>query len=120
MNNVPPMPSNPFDVLNENTDSSGFPYVAQMISLLEAGPVKNLVTQTGKSVEFYGHEGSEADLLRYFARRPEMGEDTQSLLDNIDLLDEDYPSGLGISFSNLVLQIDDDEVDFVIGLKSER
>ena len=49
-----------------------------------------------------------------------MGEDTQSLLDNIDLLDEDYPSGLGISFSNLVLQIDDDEVDFVIGLKSER
>ena len=27
-----------------------------MISLLEAGPVKTLVTQTGKPVEFYGHD----------------------------------------------------------------
>jgi len=127
MNDVPPMPFNPFDVMNQNTDNSGFPYVAQMISLLEAGPVITLVTLTGKPVEFYGHEKAEADMFRHFARRPEWGEATESVLDNCDLLDEEYSlnhtltrTGERIGFSQLVLQITDEEVDFIIGLKQER
>lgn len=70
--------------VNEPQDNLSFPYVRQMIRMLEAGPVTTIKVPTGQDVQFFGLQGAEADFFRFFARRPEMGENTQSLLDNIE------------------------------------
>jgi|TARA_R110001606_G_scaffold394517_1_gene565506 hypothetical protein len=89
--------------------------------MLEAGPVTTIKVPTGQDVQFFGLQGAEADFFQFFARRPEMGENTQSLLDNIEEIGE----GLTIAnttFEEVAAVMDDDEddeIDFVIGLKTE-
>ena len=107
--------------MNEPQDSLGFPYVRQMITMLEAGPVTTIRLATGKDVQFFGLQGAEADFFYFFSRSPDMGENTQSLLDNTELLGE----GLTVAnttFEEVAAVMDEDEdeeVDFVIGLKTE-
>ena len=107
--------------VNEPQDNLSFPYVRQMIRMLEAGPVTTIKVPTGQDVQFFGLQGAEDDFFQFFARRPEMGENTQSLLDNIEEIGE----GLTIAnttFEEVAAVMDDDEddeIDFVIGLKTE-
>jgi hypothetical protein len=105
-----------------STDNLGFPYVRQMITLLEAGPVTTIKLPTGNDVQFFGFQGAEADFFRFFSRRPEMDEDTQSILDNIELVGEDLvvPNS---TFEEVAAVMDgddgDEDIDFCIGLKFE-
>ena len=105
--------------MNEPQDNLSFPYVRQMIRMLEAGPVTTINLATGKDVQFFGLQGAEADFFYSFARRPEMGENTQSLLDNTELVGEALTIADATFEDVAELMDDDDEIDFVIGLKAE-
>ena len=110
---------NPFEY--EPQDYLSLPYVRQTISMLEAGPVTTIKVPTGQDVQFFGLQGAEADFFYSFARRPEMGENTQSLLDNTELVGEALTIA-NTTFEEVAAVMDDEEdeeVDFVIGLKSE-
>ena len=104
--------------INEPQDDLNFPYVTQMIKMLEAGPVTTIKAPVGKDVQFFGLQGAEADFFYFFARRPEMGENTQSLLDNTELVGESttVPNS---TFAGVAAAMSDEEIDFVIGLKTE-
>jgi hypothetical protein len=108
--------------MNEPQDSLSFPYVRQMIRMLEAGPVTTIKVPAGQNVQFFGLQGAEADFFYFFARRPEMGENTQSLLDNTELLLGEGLTVANTTFEEVAAVMDEDEdeeVDFVIGLKTE-
>lgn len=94
-----------------------FPYAPQIFNILEAGPVTTIKASTGQEVQFFGFDGDDADFYRFFARRPDMGEDNQSLLDNIDLIESDWE--IEGTFSEIAQQIDDSDIDFCIGLQVE-
>jgi hypothetical protein len=107
--------------MNEPQDNLGFPYVRQMITMLEAGPVTTINLATGKDVQFFGLQGAEADFFYFLARRPDMGENTQSLLDNTELVGDSLVSD-NTTFEEIaaiMYEDEDEEVDFVIGLKTE-
>ena len=108
--------------MNEPQDNLGFPYVRQMITMLEAGPVTTIKVPAGQNVQFFGLQGAEADFFYFFARRPERGENTQSLLDNTELLLGEGLTVANTTFEEVAALMDEDEdeeVDFVIGLKTE-
>ena len=108
-------------ITSEPQEDLSFPYVRQMIKMLEAGPVTTIKLATGKDVQFFGLQGADADFFYSFARRPEMSENTQSLLDNTELLG-DALAIAGLTFGDVAEIMDeimDEEVDFVIGLKTE-
>jgi hypothetical protein len=87
--------------------------------MLEAGPVTTIKVPTGQDVQFFGLQGAEADFFYSFARRPEMGENTQSLLDNTELVGEAFTIANSTFEEVAAVMDEDEEVDFVIGLKSE-
>ena len=107
--------------MNEPQDNLDFPYVRQMITMLEAGPVTTINLVTGKDVQFFGLQGAEADFFYFFARRPEMGENTQSLLDNTELVGDSMTANNATfeELATIMYEAEDAEVDFVIGLKTE-
>ena len=105
----------------EPKDDLSFPYVRQMISMLEAGPVTTIKVPTGQNVKFFVLQGAEADFFYSFSVDPEKGENTQSLLDNAELVGEALTIA-NTTFEEVAAVMDDDEdeaVDFVIGLKTE-
>jgi hypothetical protein len=107
--------------MNEPQDNLGFPYVRQMTTMLEAGPVTTISLATGKDVQFFGLQGAEADFFYFLSRRPDMGENTQSLLDNTELVGDSLASD-NTTFEEIaaiMYEDEDEEVDFVIGLKTE-
>jgi hypothetical protein len=107
--------------MNEPQDNLGFPYVRQMTTMLEAGPVTTISLATGKDVQFFGLQGAEADFFYFLSRRPDMGENTQSLLDNTELVGDSLVSD-NTTFEEIaaiMYEDEDEEVDFVIGLKTE-
>ena len=98
-------------------DNLDFPYVHQMITILEAGPVTTIKASTGQEVQFFGFDDDDADFYRFCTRRPDMGEDNQSLLDNIDIIEDDWE--IDGTFSEIAQHIDDSTIDFCIGLQVE-
>ena len=107
--------------MNEPQDNLGFPYVRQMTTMLEAGPVTTIKLATGKDVQFFGLQGAEADFFYFLSRDPDMGENTQSLLDNTELVGDSLASD-NTTFEEIaaiMYEDEDEEVDFVIGLKTE-
>lgn len=108
---------NPFEY--EPQDNLSLPYARQTISMLEAGPVTTIKVPTGQDVQFFGLQGAEADFFHSFARRPEMGENTESLLDNTELVGEVFTIANSTFEEVAAVMDEDEEIDFVIGLKSE-